>query len=177
MTKARLPLLVLAAIAVTTAGGLAQTDFGFMPDGGKETLRSLVEEGRLSLADIAGRTATEEEWTATVRGAAPSLDADATATLASYLALNLPTATGKDAAVDQLPMDGKQLATENCQFCHSFFTGYLVHDRDAEGWRAIFKAPFHRELPMTPVERETFARYSAINMPVPIDKVPEDLRF
>jgi hypothetical protein len=76
-----------------------------------------------------------------------------------------------------LPPDGKELAIANCQFCHSFFTGYLAHDRDAAGWRSIFKAPFHKELPMNDKERETFARYSAIHMPIPYEKVPEDLRF
>ena len=30
---------------------------------------------------------------------------------------------------------------------------------------------------MTEAERETFARYSAINMPIPFEDVPEDLRF
>jgi hypothetical protein len=30
---------------------------------------------------------------------------------------------------------------------------------------------------MTEKERKTFARYSAINMPIPYEKVPEDLRF
>lgn len=80
-------------------------------------------------------------------------------------------------SIESLPADGKALAIENCQFCHSFFTGYLVQDRDAEGWRAIFKSPFHTELPMSDRQREIFARYSAINMPIPFDEVPEALRF
>lgn len=176
MTKARFPLLALAAVTLGT-GAFAQTDFGFMPDGGKGTLHRLVDAGRLVVPELAARTASEDEWLSVVREADPSLDADAAATLASYLALNMPASLAEEPSVAALPMDGRELAVENCQFCHSFFTGYLVHDRDAEGWRAIFKSPFHAELPMTPVQRETFARYSAINMPVPIDKVPEDLRF
>ena len=175
MSGMRLLLLTLAAAVAT--GALAQTDFGFMPDGGKEILGRLVAAGGLDLADVIGRKATEEDWTASIRVADPALDADATATLASYLALNMPAPVAGQPSVDALPQDGKQLAIANCQFCHSFFSGYLVHERDAEGWRAIFRSPFHKELPMSPVQRETFARYSAINMPVPTDKVPEELRF
>jgi hypothetical protein len=177
VTSARPALLSLGVIVAIAAGALAQADFGFMPDGGKQTLRRLVAAGRLNLGEIVGRKASEEDWTTALRAAYASLDTETTATLASYLAINLPAPTDGEPSPDVLPPDGKQLAIENCQFCHSFFTGYLVHDRDAEGWRAIFKSPFHRELPMTPIQRETFARYSAINMPVPIDKVPEDLRF
>ena len=177
MTRPRTILISLVAVGAITAGALAQSDFAFMPDGGKETLRRLVETGRVNLGAVAVRKASEQDWTTTLRGADTSLDENAIATLASFLALNMPVATSGAVSVDALPMDGKQLAIENCQFCHSFFTGYLVHDRDAEGWRAIFKSPFHRELPMTPAQRETFARYSALNMPIPIEKVPEDLRF
>ena len=46
-----------------------------------------------------------------------------------------------------------------------------------QGWRNIFLSPFHRELKMTAQEREKFARYSAINMPMKFEDVPEDLRF
>lgn len=177
MTKVRTLLSSLAAVGVITAGAMAQSDFGFMPDGGKGTLRRLVEAGKLNLGEVTKRKANEQDWMTALGAADASLDPDATATLASYLAINMPATGAGKVSVDVLPMDGKQLAIENCQFCHSFFTGYLVHDRDAEGWRAIFKSPFHRELPMTAEERETFARYSALNMPIPIDKVPEDLRF
>lgn len=177
MRSLRLALPALVASLAITAGALAQTEFGFMPDGGKETLRRLADAGRLNLGEIAGRRAREDEWVAALRAADVSLDDYATATLASYLALNMPAPASDELSVDDLPLDGKQLAIENCQFCHSFFTGYLVHDRDAEGWRAIFKSPFHSELPMSPVQRETFARYSAFSMPVPVDRIPEDLRF
>src|SRR5690606_29003346 len=143
---------------------LAQVDFGFMPDGGRETLGRLAGAGSLKLEEIVRRTASEEEWSAVVNAADNTLDQDTVATLAAYLALNMPVAVTGEVTPALLPADGKQLAIDNCQFCHSFFTGYLVHDRNAEGWRAIFKSPFHSELPMSPVERETFARYSAINM-------------
>ena len=57
------------------------------------------------------------------------------------------------------------------------FSGYLMQNRDAQGWRSIFLSPFHRNIKMTEQERETFARYSAISMPMKAENVPADLRF
>lgn len=168
--------LVLGAALWMAASALAQPDFGFMPDGGRQTLARLAQSGAIRIGDVARRSASEEKWRSAIAAADASLDVKATATLASYLAVNMPAAAA-DGSVEQLPPDGKELAIANCQFCHSFFTGYLAHERDVEGWRAIFKSPFHMELPMTAAERETFARYSAINMPIRYEDVPEDLRF
>ena len=56
--------------------------------------------------------------------------------------------------------------------CHSLFAGYLMQDRELQGWRNIFLSPFHREMKMSPQEREEFARYSALNMPMKIEDVP-----
>jgi hypothetical protein len=53
----------------------------------------------------------------------------------------------------------------------------LTQRRNAQGWRNMFLSPFHRELKMNPQEREEFARYSALNMPMRIEDVPQDLRF
>ena len=41
----------------------------------------------------------------------------------------------------------------------------------------MFMSPFHRELKMTPAEREEFSRYSALNMPMKVEDVPAELRF
>ena len=153
------------------ASATAQQGFEFLPDGGRETLLDLIKAGVIEQNTL-DRSLSEEEWSSSLRGAAEGLSDEAVETLASYLAINAPIP-----ASGPLPADGKDLAIANCQFCHSFFTGYLVHERDTEGWRAIFKSPFHRELPMTATERETFARYSAINMPVPYEDVPDELRF
>lgn len=168
-------LLAATFLVPIAAGALAQPDFAFMPDGGKVTLAQLVQAGALDLNDIAGSTASEDQWRLEIEAVDASLGTKQVETLASYLAINMPMSTLRP--LGELPSDGKELAIDNCQFCHSFFTGYLVHDRDTEGWRAIFKSPFHTELPMNDRERETFARYSAINMPIAYEDVPEDLRF
>jgi hypothetical protein len=102
------------------------------------------------------------------------------ATLAAYLAVNMPlpdevVKRGKLASA--LPPDGRDLAWTQCQSCHSLFASHLTQKRPVQGWRNMFLSPFHRELKMTPQEREEFARYSALNMPMKIEDVPPDLRF
>jgi hypothetical protein len=52
-----------------------------------------------------------------------------------------------------------------------------MHQRDVQGWRNLFVSPFHRRMKMTEAERETFSRYSAINMPMKPEDVPKELRF
>jgi hypothetical protein len=83
----------------------------------------------------------------------------------------------RDKTASALPSDGRDLAGSQCQSCHSLFAGYLTQDRDAQGWRNMFLSPYHSELKMSPQEREEFARYSALNMPMKIENVPQDLRF
>jgi hypothetical protein len=41
----------------------------------------------------------------------------------------------------------------------------------------MFLSPFHREMKMSAQEREEFARYSELNMPMKFEDVPEELRF
>lgn len=174
----------VAALAAGAGQALAQSDFGFMPDGGRQTLLRLLGSSPTELRTVISSRHDEAEWAVVLAPNISKLKPEELETLASYLAVNMPVSAEQSAKAQDfeqlsalLPPDGKELAIANCQFCHSFFTGYLAHERDTEGWRSIFKAPFHKELPMNEKERETFARYSAINMPIPYDKVPEELRF
>lgn len=181
MRRARLPLaLGLAALA---AVALAQDpSYDFMPPGGRTILIGLLGEEAGALAEVATRAATAEDWLAWAAGRDPALDQTALATFAGYAELNLPL-EGEPLAAAQagdataLPPDGKDLAIAQCQFCHSLFSGYLMHRRDETGWLSTFKSPFHSEIPMTEVERGTFARYSAQNMPLRFEDVPPELRF
>lgn len=175
---------VLAAISAATAAIAEGDGFAFMPAGGRTILsETLVPGNAAALAEAAAREASREEWAEWARAKNPGLSDAAVETFAGYAALNLPVAedvarsladTG-DAAL--LPPDGKELSIAQCQFCHSLFTGYLMQDRDEVSWKGTFKAPFHAEIPMSEVERDTFAHYSAINMPLKFENVPPELRF
>ena len=186
--KRRAIILSLTILGVSLAIGLlpalAQPSFDFMPDGGQSMLRKLFSQAPAKVYEIAGATHTEAEWTAYLHEQAADLNDRERETLAGYLAVNMPLqesalkdAERKNDVMSAFPADGRQLAIDNCQFCHAFFSGYLMHDRDVEGWRSTFKFPFHKEIRMTDKEKETFARYSAVNMPLRIEDVPEELRF
>jgi hypothetical protein len=125
---------------------------------------------------------SEAEWREALEPRTATLSEKERHTLAAYLAVNLPLAPGaleqpQAAWTAALPPDGRELAWNNCQFCHSLFTSHLTIERDVRGWLNTFQTPFHRELKMNEQERETFARYSAINMPMKIEDVPAELRF
>lgn len=178
-----------AAVGVLLAGlvpALSQLDFNFMPKGGKSLLLEFVgaPADTAELRKIAETRRTEAEWREALAEPAKSLGEQQRRTLAAYLAVNMPLPKGampeapnKGDPAAALPRDGRELAWNECQFCHSLFSSHLTQDRDVQGWLNMFQSPFHRELKMTAQEREEFARYSAINMPVKIEDVPQDLRF
>lgn len=175
--------VVLAGLAAGTASAQGD-DFAFMPPGGRAILsESLVPGDAAGLAEAAAREASTEDWAAWAREKNPDLSDAAVETFAGYAALNFPVSeevarhVGETGDATRLPQDGKELAIAQCQYCHSLFTGYLMQDRDEVSWKGTFKAPFHAEIPMTEVERDTFAHYSAINMPLKFDDVPPELRF
>ncbi|MDQ2088920.1 hypothetical protein [Marimonas arenosa] len=184
-TRRYIPILGVPAILVAVSGVLAQGDqFDFMPPGGRGALLDLLGQvDAETLAEVAAWDKSAEDWQAWALLQESELDEKAIVTFAGYAELNLPVsedvlqalAESGDAAL--LPQDGKDLAIAQCQYCHSLFSGYLMHDRDEIGWKSTFKSPFHLEIPMTEVERDTFARYSAINMPLRFDDVPPELRF
>jgi cytochrome c5 len=132
---------------------------------------------------VASTKNTEAQWAEFVTARAAAVSEREKATLVAYLSVNMPAASaaakGGSAPVvaAALPRDGRELAWQQCQFCHSLFSSHLTQSRDVQGWRNMFLSPFHRELKMTPSEREEFARYSAINMPLKIEDVPSELRF
>lgn len=164
---------------------LAEDTMAFMPPGGKSILlESLAASDGGKIGELAATSATNEEWAELLAKLLPDLGENALETVTAYSAINFPLSpealaklgeTGE--AGEILPPDGKDLAINNCQSCHSLFSGYLVHDRDVTGWLGVFKSPFHSELPMTETERETFSHYSAINMPLKFEDVPPEYRF
>lgn len=174
---------LILALALSGAWPLrAQEDNGFMPKGGKTLLLGLYGDAAhaTALREIMAARHDETEWRSLMAARQTSLSDREIDELAAYLSVNMPVAeqaaeTGDLAAA--LPADGRELAWTQCQFCHSLFSGYLMQQRDSQGWRSIFLSPFHRGIKMTAQERETFAHYSAINMPLKPGDVPADLRY
>ena len=187
--RLRLICLLVAGGAALTAGltaAFAQEDFGFMPKGGKTLLIEFLGSppDQDQLRDIAQARRGEEEWREALADRTAAFSERERLTLAAYVAVNMPLpedilaeAETPDKLAAALPRDGRELAWFECQFCHSLFTSHLTQDREVQAWLNMFQSPFHRELKMTEQEREEFARYSAINMPMKIEDVPPDLRF
>lgn len=179
------PALLCALLLVAPAAG-AQTDFNFMPKGGRALLAQVLGSTpeAAELRQICDSQHSEEEWLEALAPRTGALSEKERRTLAAYLAINFPLADGALEQVLQggdwmtaLPPDGRDLAWNECQFCHSLFSSHLTIERDVAGWLNTFQTPFHRELKLNERERETFARYSAINMPLKIEEVPPELRF
>ncbi len=181
------PLAMALAVAVTgLSPASAQQDFSFMPKGGKTLLLDVfgASPDPATLAEMTAAGRGEDGWRAFLAGKKASLSDKELRTLASYLAVNmpLPQAALDDAAkagdiAAALPPDGRELAWNNCQSCHSLFASYLTQDRDLPGWQNLFQAPFHRQLKMSAKEREEFSHYAVINMPMKVEDVPDALRF
>lgn len=184
MTGRRRLALATGATLVALAGGALAQGMDFMPDGGRTLAMDVLADASGGLAEIAGMEQDAAAWLDYVTERAPDLGEAQRLTLAEYLAANMPldapdelSGLEGEALGAALPRDGKDLAVANCQSCHSLFTGYLTHDRDAAGWEATFKSPFHTEIPMDAVQIRTFATYSEHNMPLSFDEVPPEWRF
>jgi len=179
-------LVALGMAALLAAPAFAQGDPGFMPKGGRtlllEALGTAPDLGEVQR--LAATRRSEAEWRDYFTAQKSGFSDKELRTLAAYLADVLPLPPGALEAAQSkhdwsaaFPMDGRDLAWNYCQGCHSIFSGYLTQDRDVNAWLGEFEAPFHRKLVMTQQERAIFAHYSAINMPMKTEDVPEDLRF
>lgn len=161
---------VILAGLLGASAAVAQVDpFAFLPDGGTASL-ALAYPDATDRQDALGASRSAEDWQAELSD--KGLGTAETRTLAAWLARVAPLAPG-----DPLPPDGRDLALAQCQSCHSLFTGFLMQRRDRNGWMSVFASPFHLKLPMTATEREIFADYAAINMPMRPEDVPPELRF
>ena len=181
------------ALAAVFSGSLnAQTEdvFAFIPPGGKTLLAEIMRsdppatEARALLTGKRGR----EDWLAYLQersAAIPGLKGFGEyelATLADYLAANMPLPAGEVPADPGkadwgrlLPPDGRDFVMENCQFCH-IITVVVTQDKTRDAWLGLMNKPSHVEIEMSPEQREALANYLVVNGAIPIDLVPEDLR-
>lgn len=171
--------LVIAVLLLMLTRSAAAIENDFMPKGGRALLLQLygAPDRASELRDVMSTKRSAAEWRSML--AARTLNDREKATLAAYLEVNspIPSAAAATDLAAALPRDGRDLAWDECQSCHSLFAGYLTQSRDVQGWRNIFLSPFHRQMALTPVQREEFARYAALNMPMKAEDVPQDLRF
>lgn len=185
--------IAFLAFAAVFAGSLnAQPEdvFAFIPPGGKTLLTDIMRNdppAAEAQALLTGKR-DREGWLAHLRdrsAAIPGLKGLGDyelATLADYLAANMPLPEGKapaDPAAANwsrlLPPDGRDLVMENCQFCH-IITVVITQDKTRNAWLGLMNKPSHVEIELTPEQREALANYLVVNGAIPIDLVPEDLR-
>lgn len=181
---------VVFAGSVFAAAKQAADVFEFIPQGGRTILAKVLagkpanDPARVLLS--AKRSAPE--WRAYLKGegaAIPgvkALDDRERATLADYLAHNMPLAAGKAPAnpaqanwEKALPLDGRDLTLEHCQSCH-IITVVITQDRTKAAWLGTMNKPSHVGIKTTPAQREALADYLIVNAAIPIDQVPEELR-
>lgn len=164
--------------------------FSFIPSGGKTLLIQLIHGGMPAAeikAILTGKH-TRAEWEGNLQGRLAALPAFKTLTdkqrltLADYLSHNMPLAADKVPADPAkanwdklLPLDGRDLVMEYCQFCH-IITVVITQDRARTAWLATMHRTSHVKVQMTEQEREALADYLVLNAAIPIDLVPEDLR-
>lgn len=166
-------LALLVPVGVVLANG---DPFAFMPDGGRGSFFAVFAEPQEQRQALA-REQSVEDWKIEIAMKAPEMGQREIDTLASYLAAITPLEDETKDVFASLPKDGRDLALNQCQSCHSLFSGYLMQRRDRDGWLSTFASPFHTVIEMTDVEKAIFADYSAINMPMKFDDVPPELRF
>jgi hypothetical protein len=171
------PRWLLAGLGAAVLAHAAGEDPGFMPKGGRTLLLEWLGGDAKELRLVVSAKRSDAQWLEFVAAKQPQRSERERATLAAYLAVNAPLPDAATRGAVALPPDGRDLAWEQCQFCHSLFTSHLTQRRDVQGWRSIFLSPFHRQMKMDERQREEFARYSAINMPMADSDVPSELRY
>ena len=180
----------LAALALPAVAAATTDVFEFIPPGGRTLLanalanRAPADEVRA----IVAAKRTRDEWLAYLRehrkglpGLQKAGDAEL-ATLADYLAPNMPLAPAKVPAnpaqanwAKVLPADGRDYALDFCQSCH-IITVVVTQDRTREAWMGTLNKPSHVGIKLTREQREQLVSYLVVNAAIPIDRVPEDLR-
>lgn len=170
-------LAMLAALALLfLARAVGAVDASFMPKGGRTLVTEAFGPDDAALRPLLEATRSEAEWNAFL--ASRALGERDRATLAAYLASHAPVPADamKGALAQSLPRDGRDLAWSECQSCHTLAHAMLAQSRDADGWRKVLAAPYHRAAKLAPADRDEIARYAALNMPMKAGDIPPPMR-
>jgi len=159
--------------------------FDFIPSGGRTLLATALgaKPAPEALRAVLSARRDRNAWLAYLRGQPKDLPGmrgfseREFATLADYLAFNLPLAADFSSATwaNRLPPDGRDLALDYCQNCH-VITVVVTQDKSREAWLGTMHKPSHKEVKLTEAQREALAAYLVVNAAIPVDQVPEDLR-
>ena len=169
----------------------AQTDdvFDFIPSGGRTLLAQIITAAPANeVQNLLGGKHDHEGWREYLKtraSALPELEKlydQERLTLESYLAFNMPLPVKSIPANPAkanweklLPPDGRDMALDNCQFCH-IITVVVTQDKAKVTWQGTMNSPSHIEIKLDDRQREALAEYLVLNAAIPIDLVPEELR-
>ena len=161
--------------------------FAFMPVGGKQLLTELLEKCKTcdEMETIATTDRTEKAWREYLvsretalqnlpreeldRGALANLTAQEERTLVAYLTVNFPLKRWRK----KYPQEGREMALEICIACHGAI--WAPSTRPVSGWLSTFKQPMHSGIPFRKTQAQELAHYFAINLPIPVEEIPEEL--
>jgi hypothetical protein len=185
MKKGSFVFLMILSGTLLAGFALAVETFKFLPDSGRDLLLKVVEHCKKcdDLAALATAKMTSEEWKAyfAERGGLGVLSEKQAKELTAYLAINLPLPEGQvpknPKKLDFLPKGGKELLMEHCMSCHTVAAPCLV-ERPEAGWQNLLERGDHISVleKLKKSEAKTLTSYLAINMPIPEEEIPEDLR-
>ena len=179
-------LMILSGILLAGSPPAVET-FKFLPDSGRDLLLKVLDHCKqcddLDPASLATTKRTSEEWKAyfTPKGVLGGLSEKQVKELTMYLAINLPLPEGQvpknSKKLDFLPKGGKELLMEHCMSCHTVAAPCLV-ERPEAGWENLLERGDHITVleKLKKSEAKTLTSYLAINMPIPEEEIPEDLR-
>jgi mono/diheme cytochrome c family protein len=186
---ASISALLVAVLLAESLRAQADDVFAFIPMGGKTLLMEAVQGAPAEevQALLTGKR-IREEWVSYLQGRKDAvtglkpLSEHELLTLADYLAYNMPLPAseapadpGKANWKKLLPPDGRDLAMENCQFCH-IITVAVTQAKSQDAWLGTLNKPSHTEIELSPKQRAALASYLVLNGGIPEDLVPEELR-
>jgi mono/diheme cytochrome c family protein len=184
VSKRRIAVAGILLGALLTISAFAEEQLGFLPMSGREILLKVLGICQKCdvLATLAGAKKTEEEWKnyLSSKGGLEGLNERQVKELITYMAFNFPLrnpTSGSPMKADSLPKGGKEILLTNCLGCHSVSVVALSEKPEAAWWNVLMRtdhAPVLEKL--DEVEAKTLIAYLAINMPVPAQDIPEDLR-
>jgi len=164
--------------------------FGFVPAGGKTLLLGVIAStpARADVLALVSAKKNAADWKTFLKDKARAIPVlgrmteSQLTTLASYLSLAapikesmIPKGLDHPAWSQVLPPDGRDLVLNKCQVCH-IITVAVTQEKDVRGWRGLLQTPNHKGVIAAEAEQEMLGQYLAINMPIPVEQIPEALR-